>query len=134
VLVAEDNLVNQLIIRELLLSAGAQVEVVGDGAAAVSRWEEWPCDVVILDCMMPGMDGYDACVQIRARQGVGERVPIFAMTAATLPEDLERCREAGMDRVLTKPARLDGLIQALRETIPPRVASRTVGQGPRLGA
>jgi two-component system, sensor histidine kinase len=105
VLVVEDNEVNRMIARELLRSFGVQVVEADDGAQAVDVLSRQHVDLVLMDCQMPVMDGYEATQEIRrreAQQGLG-RMPILALTANAFEEDAERARLAGMDGHLAKP-------------------------------
>ncbi len=104
VLVAEDNAVNQLLIRRLLEKMGCTVELVSDGRQAIDAWASGRFDLVLMDCEMPETDGYEATRAIRARE-TGARTPIIAVTARALSGDRERCLAAGMDDYLTKPIR-----------------------------
>jgi PAS domain S-box-containing protein len=103
-LIAEDNPVNQLLLKRLLEKRGHIVTVVGDGHAAVQAVFEHRYDVVFMDVQMPTLDGIDATAQIRAleRQS-GKHVAIVALTAHAMKGDRERCIAAGMDHYLTKP-------------------------------
>jgi signal transduction histidine kinase/CheY-like chemotaxis protein len=104
VLLAEDDLVNQMVVQEMLKMLGCEVDVVGDGAAAHSAAARNGYDIVFMDCHMPVMDGYEATRRIRLHQQLqGRRIPIVALTADALATDHERCIESGMDEVLTKP-------------------------------
>jgi CheY-like chemotaxis protein len=110
VLVADDNSVNQRVIERLLAKRGLRVDVVGNGLEAVAAAARRPYDLVLMDCQMPEMDGYEATRKLRAE---GARLPIVAMTANALTGDRERCLDAGMDDYLTKPltaATLDGTL------------------------
>jgi two-component system, sensor histidine kinase len=105
VLVVEDNEVNRMIARELLLSFGMEVIEAEDGAQALQQLSRHHVDLVLMDCQMPVMDGYLAAQEIRqreARQGLG-RMPILALTANAFDEDAARARQAGMDGHLAKP-------------------------------
>jgi signal transduction histidine kinase/DNA-binding response OmpR family regulator len=118
VLVAEDNNVNQMLVREQLRRLGHEVVVVEDGAAALLAVQRGEFDVVLMDCQMPNLDGFEATRRIRAWEGsrIGsgrKRVPILAMTASAIAGDKERCLAAGMDGYVPKPTRL----QALKEVI-----------------
>lgn len=117
VLLVEDNVVNQKVACRMLSRAGASVEVAQDGAEGVELHRAGYYDLVLMDCHMPRMDGYDATRAIRAYEtGVkAVRTPIYALTANVLPEDHEKCRRAGMDGVLAKPLRLDRLRELLDE-------------------
>ena len=104
VLVAEDDLVNQMVVEEMLKLLGCEVEVVGDGDAACRAVAEGDYDLVFMDCHMPGMDGYEATRRIRQdEQRRGRRTTIVALTADALDGDRERCSDAGMDAFMTKP-------------------------------
>jgi CheY-like chemotaxis protein len=105
VLVVEDNEVNRMIARQVLLSLGVEVLEASDGAEALDVLEDQSVDLVLMDCQMPVMDGYVATRAIRereARQG-GRRLPIVALTADAFDDDAIRTREAGMDGHLGKP-------------------------------
>ena len=105
VLLAEDNAVNVLVARAMLEALGLEVTVAGDGAEATARYLERRPAVVLMDCHMPGVDGFEATQRIRAEEsGRGlPRVPIIAVTANALADDRARCLDAGMDDYLAKP-------------------------------
>lgn len=104
VLLAEDNLVNQIVLQEMLKQLGCTVDVASDGYAADEAVRSHRYDIVFMDCHMPGLDGYEATRRIRAReQGTGVHTPILALTAAALEEDRHKCAAAGMDDFLSKP-------------------------------
>jgi Amt family ammonium transporter len=109
VLVAEDNEVNQIVVSELLTRCGWTCELVGDGQAAVERARASHFDLVLMDCQMPKMDGFQATAAIRrleakaAAAGNPRHLPIIALTANAIQGDRERCLAAGMDEYLTKP-------------------------------
>ncbi len=103
VLVAEDNPVNQLVMRQLLKQFAIGVDVVSDGRAAVEAADRTAYDLIYMDMRMPGMDGLEAAREIRRRAGAGPRVPIVACTANAFEEDIQACRAAGMDDFITKP-------------------------------
>jgi signal transduction histidine kinase/CheY-like chemotaxis protein len=110
VLLAEDNMVNQLVLYEMLTRLGCTVDVVADGLAASQAAFAARYDVIFMDCHMPGMDGYEATRLIRQQEnGSQRRTPIVALTAAALPEDRQACLASGMDGFLSKPATLSQL-------------------------
>ncbi|HWB53351.1 MAG TPA: ATP-binding protein [Tepidisphaeraceae bacterium] len=100
-LVAEDNEVNQIVARELLQRAGYQCDVVATGRAAVEALSARDYDLVLMDCQMPELDGFEATRQIRQAQT--KHVPIIALTANAIKGDRERCLAAGMDGYCSKP-------------------------------
>ncbi|OLU29058.1 hybrid sensor histidine kinase/response regulator [Pseudomonas sp. PA15(2017)] len=102
VLLVEDNAVNQTVIEAMLRSLGYQVELVGDGAQAVSAVRERQFAAVLMDCRLPVMDGYEATRRIRDL-GPSGRLPIIALTANALQGDREACLQAGMNDYLAKP-------------------------------
>ena len=102
VLLVEDNAVNQTVIEAMLRSLGYQVELVGDGAQAVSAVRERRFAAVLMDCRLPVMDGYEATRRIRDLGAQG-RLPIIALTANALQGDREACLQAGMNDYLAKP-------------------------------
>jgi signal transduction histidine kinase/DNA-binding response OmpR family regulator len=120
VLLAEDNKVNQRVALKMLEQLGCQVDVAPDGERAVAALEASTYDVVIMDCQMPVMDGFEATRAIRAREVDGHHTPIIAMTANAMASDRERCLEAGMDGYLTKPVRQDELTAAVSQWLPTR--------------
>jgi two-component system, sensor histidine kinase and response regulator len=126
-LVAEDNAVNQLVAVRLLEQRGFEVDVAADGREALEMHEHSPYDVIFMDCQMPELDGYDTTREIRRSEGSRRHTPIIAMTASTLPGDIERCLAAGMDYYTPKPispTNLDSAIaQSLQEApADPRIA------------
>ncbi len=110
VLVAEDNLVNQLVARRMLERLGHKVVVVDNGVAAVAAYMRDRFDVVLMDVQMPEMDGLEATRQIRAIEAErGMHTPIVALTAHAMKGDRERCEAASMDGYAVKPISLDDL-------------------------
>jgi signal transduction histidine kinase/CheY-like chemotaxis protein len=106
VLLVEDNLVNQRLAREILTQLGCEVAVAGNGVEAVDLAARNDFDVVLMDCLMPEMDGYQTTREIRARERAsGRSVPIVAVTANARAEDRELCMACGMNDYLGKPYR-----------------------------
>ncbi len=105
VLLAEDNEVNQEVAVAVLESLGCVVQAVGDGSLAVEKLESEDFDLVLMDCQMPGMDGFAATRAIRELEEAegAKRLPIIALTAHAQPSDREECLAAGMDDYVTKP-------------------------------
>jgi len=113
VLVAEDNVVNQRVATGMLKHLGCTVTAVADGREALDALVNDRFDLVLMDCQMPGLDGYEATRQLRLREVAGAHLPVVAMTAHVLPEDVARCRIAGMDDHLPKPVTLERLRRVL---------------------
>ncbi len=121
VLLAEDNPVNALLAEAILQRLGLEVLLVTDGRAAVEAVKKEAPDVVLMDCQMPVMDGFEATRQIRLAeaQARGRRVPIVALTASALEGDRDRCLAAGMDEHLSKPFRDQQLVALLTPYLTP---------------
>ena len=117
VLVAEDNPVNQLVAQRLLERHGCSVDVVATGTAAVLRHQVEKYDLILMDCQMPELDGYEAARLIRTVNHQ-DRVPIIALTAQAFPGDRERCIAAGMDDYVCKPINAAQFIATVRRWIP----------------
>ena len=119
IILAEDNLVNQKVAKTLLSRVGLKVTVVENGAKAVAQWESTGCDLILMDCQMPELDGYDATALIRRLEHEsGGHVPIVALTANAMETDRERCLDAGMDDYISKPFRQGQLVSALQRWLP----------------
>ena len=119
VLAAEDNPTNQLVLRTLLLQAGVDLVVVGDGIEAVEAWGREPWDIVLMDVQMPGMDGPTATRRIReeeARRGMA-RTPILALTANVMNHQVREYLEAGMDGCVGKPLQVAALFEAIETSL-----------------
>lgn len=117
ILLVEDNPVNQLVAKGMLAKLGCQVELATQGVEALARLEEQAFDLVLMDCNMPVMDGYEATRRIRER-GRCPGLPIVALTANAMPEERERCRAAGMDDYLAKPFRREDLLAVVDRWVP----------------
>jgi signal transduction histidine kinase/DNA-binding response OmpR family regulator/HPt (histidine-containing phosphotransfer) domain-containing protein len=120
VLVVEDNPVNQAVVKKMLEKAGLTPETANDGVEAMDLLRDEQFDVVLMDCQMPRMDGYEATEAIRdreTRQGL-MRMPVIAMTANAMAGDKERCLAVGMDDYLSKPVKPSNLENMLRQWLP----------------
>jgi PAS domain S-box-containing protein len=114
VLVVDDSVVNQKVTVRQLQKLGIAGEAVGNGLEALSALERIAYDLVLMDCQMPEMDGYEATAEIRRRQADSTRTPVIALTASASDSDRDRCLAAGMDDFVTKPVREHELAAALQ--------------------
>lgn len=120
ILVAEDNEVNQQVVSEILAAAGYSCELVGNGRWALDELARHTYDLVLMDCQMPELDGFETTRTIRqqeAENNATKRLPIIALTANAVAGDRERCLQAGMDNYVTKPINPTLLIQAIGELL-----------------
>lgn len=117
VLLAEDTLVNQIVVGQFLEILGFQVDIATDGVQAVEAATSVNYDAILMDCQMPEMDGYEATREIRKNQTSSLRTPIIAVTARAIDGEKERCLGAGMDEFLTKPVDFDILQGVLRRYV-----------------
>jgi CheY-like chemotaxis protein len=118
VLLAEDNPVNQKVALIMLQKLGISVDVAATGVEALDALIGVSYDLVLMDCQMPEMDGYEATRRIRERERGKRRIPVVAMTANAMVGDREKCLEAGMDDHLPKPVRKEALLLALARWLP----------------
>ena len=115
ILMAEDNAINQKVGKLILQRAGFLVEVVQDGHEALQAHKENPYDLILMDCQMPVMDGFEACRQIRLL--ANPQPVIIAVTANALLGERERCLSAGMDDYLSKPFQAEQLIGVVQKWV-----------------
>lgn len=114
VLVAEDHAVSQHSMAKLLEKNGMTVDVVGTGQEAVARCRATGYSMILMDCQMPDMDGYEATRRIREMESdAGKHTPVVAITANAMATNRDRCREAGMDDYVVKPFVPEELIECI---------------------
>jgi signal transduction histidine kinase/CheY-like chemotaxis protein/HPt (histidine-containing phosphotransfer) domain-containing protein len=131
VLVVEDNQINQRLAVLVLEQLGCRVDVAGNGREALDAVARLPYDVVLMDCQMPEMDGYEATRAIRAvEETTGRHLPIIALTANVMQGDREKCLAAGMDDYLPKPVTKEAVKAMVqrwaRRSVPGRPAAREI--------
>jgi hypothetical protein len=119
VLVVDDNVINLKVARSLAEKAGYQVTTATNGLEAIAAVEREPFDVVLMDCHMPELDGFEATRRIRRLGGPRAQVRILALTASALPEDVAACLAAGMNGFLAKPISMARLVEALEDAPAP---------------
>jgi len=115
ILVAEDNPINQKVAQAMLKKMGLRADVVANGKEAVNVLQIIPYDLLLMDCQMPEMDGFEAARVIRQEgsKALNPRIPIIAMTAATMRGDREKCIQAGMSDFIAKPFQKNELAEML---------------------
>lgn len=120
ILIAEDNIVNQKVALGLLKKLGLKGDTVINGQEAIDVLAQTPYDLVLMDCQMPVMDGYEATRQIRDPNSavINHGIPIIALTANAMQGDREKCLLAGMDDYLAKPITPKALAETLGKWMP----------------
>jgi|AGTN01.2.fsa_nt_gi Response regulators consisting of a CheY-like receiver domain and a winged-helix DNA-binding domain len=127
VLVAEDNPTNQVALKALLNHFGVSADFVADGFEAVKAFNSGKYRLILMDLMMPGMDGYEAAKQIRLQEyGSGSHIPIVAVTAADTESSKTKCVEAGMDDFISKPIDHKELKHQLERWLLPSLAASLI--------
>lgn len=118
ILIAEDNPVNQKLAVRVLQKQGHSSVVANNGREALQTWETQPFDCILMDVMMPEMDGLVATEEIRKReQATGQHIPIIAITANAMVGDREKCLAAGMDDYISKPVDVTRLYEVLSRLV-----------------
>ena len=121
ILVTEDNYVNQMVASELLEGYGCIVTPAGNGLEALKMVEKHEFDLILMDCQMPEMDGFEATKNIRRNEGSSKRTPIVAFTANAMQGDKDRCLNAGMDDYISKPVNQKELEAILSKWLPQKM-------------
>ncbi len=117
VLLVEDYAVNQKVALRMLAKLGIEADCVENGELAIEAHEKNAYDLILMDCEMPVLNGFDATGKIRASENDGHHVPIIAMTAHYGDEEERRCKAAGMDDFIAKPIRVEGLRNKITEVV-----------------
>ncbi len=140
ILLAEDNLVNQKVAVRMLTKLGYQVDVANNGQEALEAWGKKPYQVILMDCLMPEMDGFQTTQKIREAEAMksavhdhspdalpftSAHIPIIAMTANTMEGDREKCLEVGMDDFIPKPVKIDFLAEVVDKWLSPNPAEES---------
>jgi CheY-like chemotaxis protein len=113
ILLAEDNVVNQMVMKKMLNKLGYHVNVAADGEEVLHSLELMPYDLILMDVQMPEMDGFEATRAIRKLLASADQPKIIAITAHALEGDREKCLDAGMDDYLSKPVKMADLEEML---------------------
>ena len=123
VLVVEDNYVNQIVVSKICQKLGFGVTTAANGAEGVEAVKATHFDLVLMDCQMPVMDGYDASLAIRAMELPRSRLLIIALTANSQAEDKEKCKDSGMDDFISKPLMVTVLVDLLKKYLPQEISA-----------
>jgi CheY-like chemotaxis protein len=115
VLVVEDNDVNRMVVQEFLEMDGHEVDCAVDGVEGVKAWQQKKYDLILMDCQMPNLDGFEATAQIRRAENGKQHVPIIALTASAMEGERQRCLASGMDDFLAKPVAAADLFAMVRQ-------------------
>jgi len=125
----EDNVINQKVVMKMLQKKGYACDLAENGEFAFTMWQKNRYDLILMDCQMPVLDGYDATRKIRSAEEEGQHTKIVAMTAYAMEGDRDKCLDAGMDDYLEKPidfVKLFGIIESLKVSVKPRTHSQSV--------
>jgi len=135
ILLAEDNYINQEVAKEMITTLGHYCDAVSSGVAVLAQLKLNTYHIVLMDCQMPLMDGFEATRQIRAWESnskAGTHIPVIALTAQAMQGDRELCLSAGMDDYMSKPLMMDGLSAMLQKWAPQKEESKEVQLTPTL--
>ncbi|MBN1983725.1 MAG: response regulator [Chitinivibrionales bacterium] len=117
VLVVEDNVVNQKIVAKLLQRMHISSDIADNGNAAIEAFQKNKYDLILMDCLMPGIDGFETTRQIRSREPAGSHIPIIALTADAFTSNKEKCFETGMDDFISKPFNVEQFIAIIKKNL-----------------
>jgi signal transduction histidine kinase/HPt (histidine-containing phosphotransfer) domain-containing protein/ActR/RegA family two-component response regulator len=134
ILLAEDNVINQRVAQSILSKLGCKADVVANGLETVRALELINYDLVLMDCQMPEMDGFEATAVIRDPESkiLNHKVPVIAMTANAMKGDREACLEAGMDDYLSKPVKKEDISVVLEKWLKPETPEHNAGDTPAV--
>jgi two-component system, sensor histidine kinase len=124
VLIVEDNQINQIVLSKMMAETGCEIKTAADGYEALECLVSYPADLILMDCQMPNMDGYQCTQKIRQMQSESKQVLIIAITANAFAEDKEKCLSAGMNDFIAKPINkielyqcINNILNSNRETV-----------------
>ena len=115
VLIAEDNLINQRVVAIMLSKLGYSTDVAAEGTVVLEMVQKQHYDLILMDCQMPGLDGFEATKAIRALASDVSQIPIIAVTANALPGQREKCLATGMNDFISKPIQTELLASTLQK-------------------
>ena len=118
ILLVDDNETNREVMQEQLRLVGYASELAVDGVQALAMWRSGRYSLLLTDCHMPRMDGFELTANIRQSEPAGQRLPIVAITANAMHGEAQRCRDRGMDDYLSKPLRMEDLVPMLEKWLP----------------
>ncbi len=113
ILVVEDNLSNQMVVTAFLNKLGYSFDVAANGEEALQRLDDYQYPIVLMDCQMPVLDGFETTQEIRKREGADRHTVIIALTANAMKRDREACTRAGMDDFISKPMKMATLAERI---------------------
>lgn len=117
ILIVEDNMINQLLLKTILENEKFYVEVADDGLIGLEKVKKIDFDLILMDLMMPNMDGLEATKTIRELVGEKSKIPIIAVTADVTIDVQQRCKDVGMNYYLSKPINRDDLLNSIATLI-----------------
>ncbi|MDH5408320.1 MAG: response regulator [Gammaproteobacteria bacterium] len=130
VLLVEDNVVNQKVTTAMLKHFSIETDIADNGQVGIEMAKSKQYDMILMDCQMPVMNGFDATLQLRklnsSTDATQNDIPILAMTANASPEDVDRCIEVGMNDVIAKPVELNTLLNILKKWVNPEKNTSSV--------